>query len=198
MCSRFENLVSPETLAQRYGVIAPPGGWRSPDIRPDNAVCAIGPAGAVVRRWGLTAAWSTKLLINARSETLAHTASFRPLLARRCLIPATAWFEWHAAANSGRKRKYRLSARETEVFCFAGLMDGERFTIVTRSAHADIAGIHQRMPAVIDDRHAADWIDPDAAFAAVEPLLQESSTKFHAEPLPDPFRPKGPQMDMFD
>ncbi|MDX2141955.1 MAG: SOS response-associated peptidase family protein [Rhodospirillaceae bacterium] len=35
--------------------------------------------------------------MNARAETLETKPTFRPLLERRCLVPATAYFEWKNA-----------------------------------------------------------------------------------------------------
>jgi hypothetical protein len=46
-------------------------------------------------RWGLSVPWSTKPMINARSETAAEKPSFREALQeRRCLVPTTGFTEF--------------------------------------------------------------------------------------------------------
>lgn len=197
MCANFEAVLSPAELLERYGLRAPPGYYESSNLRPDNAILVIDAGGAVLRRWGLKAAWDNKLIINARSETVAEKASFRPLLERRCLIPATGWFEWQAIANARRKRKHRLQPVAQGSFCFAGLSDGERVVMLTRAPAPDIAHVHDRMPAVLARQDEARWIDPAARFDQVRQVLEGTGEAYRADPLEDmpPIRPQ--QADLF-
>src|SRR4051794_22451542 len=56
-------------------------------------------------RWGLVPSWSRAPggdLINARAETVAEKPSFRRALqSRRCIVPASSFFEW---AQGGREK----------------------------------------------------------------------------------------------
>ncbi len=198
MCANFENTLSPAELLQRYGLSAPPGYYESLNLRPDNAVLVIDASGAALRRWGLKAAWDNKLIINARSETVTEKASFRPLLERRCLIPATGWFEWQAIPNAKRKRKHRLRPQVQGSFCFAGLSDGERVVMLTRAPAREITHVHDRMPAVLARQDEARWIDPAARFDQVRQVLDGTSETYRADPLEEmpPIRPQ--QVDLFD
>ena len=79
-----------------------------PEIRPTDAAPVILAGGeARLMSWGLTASWSKKPLINARSESLAQRKSFKPLLGGRCAVPASAYFEGRQAG--WRRRKMRIA-----------------------------------------------------------------------------------------
>ena len=67
-------------------------------------------------RWGLVPSWAKDIsvgnrMFNARAESLTTKAAFRTALARRrCLIPASGYYEWKKLAGevtggSGRTRK---------------------------------------------------------------------------------------------
>ncbi len=75
-------------------------------------------------RWGLVPSWAKDVsvgnrMFNARAESLAEKGAFRTALAkRRCLIPASGYFEWkllgHAAASGGGTRR-SAEARQAAV-----------------------------------------------------------------------------------
>ena len=113
---------------------------------------------------------------NARAETVATTATFRePFKRRRCLVPATHYFEWTGAR--GAKTMWRFTMAQSEIFCFAGLWDGantadgriESFTIMTTAAGPDCAAYHDRQPVVLGRDQWSTWLDLGADVA---PLLQ--------------------------
>jgi putative SOS response-associated peptidase YedK len=173
MCSRFELNAQPRELARRFGLKSPPPAPNAPEFRPTNQALVIDGGGGPVGRllaWGLVVTWDKKPLINARAETLAEKRIFRPLLGSRCLVPATAWFEWRKLGRA--KLKNRIAAAAGDIFAFAGLTDGERFTIVTCGAAAAVAHVHHRMPVVLDAEAEAAWTDGDIPFAAVKGLLK--------------------------
>ena len=65
----------------------------------------------MLARWGLVPFWMkskpVKPFINARAETVHTTGMSREAFAkRRCLIPATGFFEWQQRA-SGKRGKGR-------------------------------------------------------------------------------------------
>ena len=187
MCSRFEMNARPGELARRFGLKAAPPLPNTPELRPTDQALVIGtwagdedgedgPAPRILG-WGLAVTWDAKPLINARAETLTRKPTFRPLLDTRCLVPATAYFEWRKVGKV--KLKNRIALSEGGVFAFAGLTDGERFTIVTCAPQPAIAHIHERMPVILDRRAESPWIDSDVSFAEVSGLL----VPYGAEPL---------------
>ncbi len=168
MCGRYELNMSPAEIAAAFGLRAPPERGRLPEVRPtDPAPVVLADGTARTLRWGLRVTWSKRPLINARVESLAEKPAFRRLLAGRCLVPATAWFEWRSA--EGRKLKNRIAPARNAPFALAGLQDGERFVVVTRPALAALAAIHDRMPAVLAPEAWKTWLE--AAPETLESLL---------------------------
>lgn len=127
--------------------------------RPTDAIAVILPHHkAAIRYWGLGVAGLNSPMINARAETLMEKPTFRPLLNRRCLIPATGWYEWRK--NGTAKHKNRITLPDHQPFLFAGLENGREATIITCAPSGSIAHIHNRMPAVIGPNHLGDWLNP--------------------------------------
>src|ERR1700733_8079181 len=138
-------------------------------------------------RWGLIPSWAKDAsvaarMINARSETAATKTAFRDALkSRRCLIPADGFYEWQ---RSGKTRQpYCFEVNEGSLFAFAGLWDRwkdpagawiKSCAILTTTANAVTAAVHDRMPVILDPAHYDLWLDPgmtnvDAACDLLKP-----------------------------
>ncbi|MBE0530201.1 MAG: SOS response-associated peptidase [Rhodospirillales bacterium] len=169
MCSRYELIARPRDLAGRFRLSSVPPVEEKDEIRPtDTAPVITGDGRLALMAWGLPA-FDGKPLINARAETLRDRPTFRHLLESRCLVPATAYFEWR---RDGRYRlKNRIAAADGATFALAGLTDGTRFTIVTRAAAPAIAHIHDRMPVILSEKDETDWINRSMHFEDVASLL---------------------------
>jgi putative SOS response-associated peptidase YedK len=125
-----------------------------------------------VARWGLVPPWATDRrvgarMINARAETVATTKAFaRPFAVRRCLVPATGWYEFATAAGSARKQPYFMTPRNGDPVVFGGLWSvwgppGNRLltcSIVTMEAIGDLAGVHNRMPLMLAPDRWSAWL----------------------------------------
>jgi putative SOS response-associated peptidase YedK len=194
MCGRF-NLTSPGEIEERFGFVdwhERRVGWQEPlfNISPSQQILTIVQASGRApvpqqARWGLVPYWMQSGSkrpppINARAETLAESPLFRGALATgRCLIPATAFFEW--TARPGRKGKIPVHVRlkDGEVFAFAGLwLPGKAGSpptaaIVTTRPNELLGSIHTRMPAILQPDEEQLWLDPEVTVAeAVLPLLK--------------------------
>lgn len=112
-------------------------------------------------KWGYTLP-DGKPVTNARSETAAEKPLFRDgMLNRRCLVPATSYFEWE---KRGRERiKYAIRPAGHPVFYMAGVyrLEGGRpvFAILTREPAEPIAFIHDRMPVILPAEAKAEWLN---------------------------------------
>ena len=92
-----------------------------------------------------------KLLINARSETVAEKMTFAgSFRERRIVLPATSFYEW---SHDAKKQKYQFSVKDTSALYLCGIykiIDGEvRFVILTREANESMVEIHHRMPVIL-------------------------------------------------
>ena len=194
MCSRYEINNSVDEVTLRFDLLEPPAFMPAPEVRPTNRVPVINQdRHAVMLRWGLENSWDNKPLINARAETLAEKKSFIPLLENRCLIPASGYFEWRRE-NAG-KVKTRLKPLSGGMIGFAGLFDGDRFTIITCAPSPSIQHIHGRMPVILERQLEADWLDPNNSYRDVVDLLATHPDGLLEFEDADP--PK-PQKDLFD
>jgi putative SOS response-associated peptidase YedK len=128
-----------------------------------------------IMRWGLIPffakdakiAYST---INARAETVATSPVFRePMKRRRCLVPATGFYEWQALDKKS-KQPWSIEFVDGNLFAFAGLWDRwkdkatgqpmETYTIITTDPNELLEPIHNRMPVILAPKDYSRWLDP--------------------------------------
>lgn len=129
--------------------------------------------------WGLASTWpgGPSMLINARDDKLAESRFWKPLLERgRCAIAADGFYEWRKLEGGG-KQPYWFSTADREPFAFAGLcrdedQHGESCVIVTVAANELVAGVHDRMPAMLDGDALDRWLhgDVEEALAVLRPF----------------------------
>ncbi|MEK9670895.1 MAG: SOS response-associated peptidase family protein [Rhodospirillaceae bacterium] len=180
-------------ITERFHLEEPPPVPNKEEVRPTNQALIIDPTGPRLMRWGLEVKWSKQPMINARAETLAEKPTFKSLLERRCIVPMTAYFEWRTDAKAKLKNTIVPDAANGP-FAFAGLSDGDAFTIVTCWPAASVAQIHSRMPVILDADHAARWADPNAGFDAVNSVLAPFTGEIAStEDAPPPLK----QADLF-
>lgn len=129
-----------------------------------HVVTAEGGRSLSAMRWGFLPAWykapnAGPLLINARAETVATKPAFREACrARRCLIPATAFYEW--TGEKGAKQPWRIARSDGAPLAFAGIWQRwgpeglPTCAIVTCGANEVMARLHHRMPVIVEP---GDW-----------------------------------------
>ena len=147
-------------------------------------------------KWGLVPFWAKdpsigSRMINARAEGIEGKSAFRAAFARRrCVVPVSGFYEWKkvggaagAAGSRGKpvKQPYYITPVEWEILALAGLWESwdkgdgplETFTIITTRPNAMMAGLHDRMPVVLDREGVGAWLDPrlgkDDALALLVP-----------------------------
>ena len=164
---------------EAFGLDEDPGVTARYNIAPTQDVLAVrlSPAGrrkAELLRWGLVTGGEAPKgapLINARAETVATRGAFREAFQkRRCLVPATGFYEWRRLEDV--RQPYLFQRSDARPFAFAGLWQGRSCTVLTTEANALVAPIHDRMPVMLDAADYGAWLDPEAAFAALHPLLR--------------------------
>jgi putative SOS response-associated peptidase YedK len=179
VCGRFGLFVTPEVLEEYFGldevVTAPEPRY---NLTPGQAVAAVrdheGRRRLDTLQWGLIPFWAKdatigRRLVNARLDSVAAKPAFREAWQRRrCLIPASGFYEW-SEPRGGRKRPHFIRPGDEPLLALAGLWErwrtptGEKLetcVIVTTDANAQLAPVHDRMPVLIPrDAHAL-WLDP--------------------------------------
>ena len=173
MCGRF-TIVPTIDFHERFGL--PPGPALSPryNVAPGQEVPVVireDRNRVVPMTWGLIPSYSPdpvggRPLINARAETLMERPAFREAVQnRRCLVPASGFYEWK---KEGRRRvPFYIRLKTAPLFAFAGLYETRRdthgrelgtFTIITTEPNELVAGLHDRMPAILAREREAGWI----------------------------------------
>ena len=190
MCGRFTQIASAEALREHFQLDASAIATTvSYNIAPTQQILTLSDAGSAgylkLRRWGLIPSWikNQRLaapLINARSETVAEKPSFKQsFVRRRCLIPATGYYEW------SNKIPYYFSLKQQPLFSFAGIWavwtNGkdetiESVAIITTKANELTAKYHSRMPVIIPQEHYQSWltaVDTDSVRELLQPYFSE-------------------------
>lgn len=195
MCGRYTYKLSWAEIVNLYRLTLPdeepqdlPASF---NVAPTHVMPIIRPAGngrELVRAgWGLVPFWlkpdqlgrQPYSTINARSDRIQTAATYRePFKKRRCLVPATGWYEWMKTGPKTRQPfHFQPAARP---FAFAGVYDiwkGDggkavtSFAIVTTDAAPATARYHDRMPVVLDESQFEDWMrgPPELAAGMMKP-----------------------------
>jgi putative SOS response-associated peptidase YedK len=128
--------------------------------------------------WGLIPSWAKDIDIRkntliARIESVDEKPSFKNINQNRCLIIATAFYEWHWNDPKGKvKEKYQINSQHDEIFTLAGLYSnwlnketGEvinTYAILTTEANDIMKYVHnikQRMPVILKKEDEKSWLD---------------------------------------
>lgn len=129
----------------------------------ERAVILSGRNGKVVpsiERWGYHIPNSSKVVFNARSDTVESkkmfSADFRY---RRCLVPVSGYYEWK---HDKLKQKYYFTEEGVKVIYLAGIegVSGNEkcFTILTTDANESMKLVHDRMPVEISRTDVRRWL----------------------------------------
>ncbi len=190
MCGRFGFDMPPKRAAAAFGLAEEPQYAPGLNYAPGAYVLAILPTQEGSRigrslRWGLVPHWAKDpqtdyKMFNARAETVAEKPSFRTAFKRRrCLIPATRFYEWKKEGKN--KEPYAIGLADETPFAMAGLWESWQgpeeiglytCTIITTSANELIAPLHDRMPVILTPEACVRWLNPTLSATALQQLLR--------------------------
>ena len=213
MCSRYFVDLSPELRpiieAARHSSLAgrmvhdlgrpviTEGEVKPTDIAPVIASNSQGKQSVFPMIWGFRQAdrentKRSRPLINARSETADTKPTFQECWQRRrCVIPASYYFEWeHFARPDGSRKtgdKYAIQPTGSTLTWMAGLYRMENapyetkkqypfFTILTREPSYELGKIHDRMPLILPQEAIAEWINPATPADRVKEIAASALT----------------------
>lgn len=192
MCGRYNVVSDAAALRAAYSMLELLEDELGDGLAP-NYNCAPTDSLPVIRRrpgrdapvletahWGLVPFWakdrkSAARMINARAESIGERRAFRNAAERRrCLVPATGWYEWRKERRARQPCVFEVQGAMT----FAGLWAWNpslrlvSYAIVTVTSNSVVEPWHDRMPALLGEHELAGWLDPNATLADVMPLLR--------------------------
>jgi len=168
MCGRLTITHPTEAMARLFGAALANDLPQGPNYNlcPTQTVAVVtGGAARHLRpmRWGFVPAWykaptDGPLIINARANTVAEKPAFREAIrARRCILPASGFYEWSAGPGKTRL-PWHITRRDGAPFAFAALWqthsEMDTLAVVTTHAGPDMEHIHDREPVILE---AKDW-----------------------------------------
>lgn len=122
-------------------------------------------------KWGLVNSWEKDAKnaakhINARAESLLTNRTFREAFRkRRCIVPVDGFYEW--GGDRKERQPFWFHRADGGLLRLAGLYEWwlpqpgqweSTFTIVTTGSNAVIGRIHDRMPVILSEEAAGEWI----------------------------------------
>lgn len=199
MCGRYVSAAPVDDLAKYFSATTPEHTLEANfNVAPTTEVYAVradeGERALATMRWGLVPFWAKDLkigsrMINARSETVADKPAFRRAFTkRRCLMPASGFYEWQKIEGQKAKQPFLIHRADEEPLVFAGLYefwhpkDDEgndvpdadvvvSCTILTTQANETMAPVHDRMPVLLAPGVWDDWLDPASDLDFVSSLM---------------------------
>lgn len=190
MCGRYINGFDIDDVIARYGIeklVLKDISWG--DVHPSEQAPIVLNNNNDKRclakfKWGFTGFKNSRLIINARAETIDKKPMFiKSFKNRRCIIPASGFYEWKRV--NGKNTKYRITMNDNSIFSMAGLYtsynddQGNRcfsYVIITTQPNPKVSSIHNRMPAILPKKEEED-----------EWLLRNHLGKFNIKQLLRPF-----------
>jgi putative SOS response-associated peptidase YedK len=176
MCNEFRSTSSLDRIVDEFSQLKLPIHWAggAPNLEPresirptDPAVVLIGAGDGVELkqlRWGFARPKGGPL-INFRSDG-------RRFPTGRCLVPANGFYEF--TGDKAPKSKWLFTAAHDDtgkdLFCIAGLVRDDRFTMLTTEPGPDIAPYHDRQVVILPRQDWATWLAPSPEFPPLGPL----------------------------
>lgn len=196
MCGRFTQALSWQELHRLAGLIGQPRNLAPHyNLAPTDRIEVLresdhGGVELIPMRWGLIPYWWKKPIkeapatFNAGTDRLLDGPIWRDAYQkRRCVIPATGFYEW-TGARADRTPHY-FTAQSGEPLAFAALWDrwrspeGEEIlsaSIIVGDADGWMEAYHDRQPVMLDWSASAEWMRapaPPTPFTAPPPALRE-------------------------
>lgn len=185
MCSRFENKETGESMFKKFEKDFLMLNFAAKDLKqiniaPNDDILVIqkNDKEYVLKNfsWGIKfPGEKTPLIFNSRIETISDKPYWRKLFNKnRCLIPATAFYEWTTIDKTKIPQKIYFDSMP--LFFIAGIYvtidDGIFASMITTTPNSSIAKIHNRMPVVLNKEEGFKFLSAkdDEALIMCHPL----------------------------
>ncbi|WP_416731187.1 SOS response-associated peptidase [Fictibacillus sp. JL2B1089] len=203
MCGRYMLYYEKDVIIDAFNLVNDFDYDQRFNIAPGQKVLSVIKASTGNRagymNWGLVPSWAKdpkigNKLMNARSETVSEKPSFKDsFLRKRCLIPASGFYEWILEDGSTKKQPLQFTLKDKKPFAFAGIwsrwkgeINGqpeERITcsILTKASNSSMEKYHHRMPVMLEPDVGERWLDGSAGKDKLLSILQENNPELFAE-----------------
>jgi putative SOS response-associated peptidase YedK len=185
VCGKFSLEQYPETIMQALGIDSVHFKPRA-EVFPgtDIAVAVHTDHGNELAsmHWGWRRSFAKRPLINTRSaEAWEKKTWSESMHKRRCIIPASGFFEWDQNQPKGKKDCYKITPADDDGFALGGIYeinaDGEMFaSVLTTAPNEKMKSIHHRMPVIVNKDKFSEWFESDDRLAVtrlMQPLNSE-------------------------
>ncbi|UWQ26178.1 SOS response-associated peptidase [Leisingera aquaemixtae] len=214
MCGRFAITLPSDAMAQLFAAQPANNLPKVPNFNvcPTNPVHAVqaveGGRQLVAMRWGFLPHWyktqtAGPLLINARAETIAQKPAFAAAAReRRCLIPASGFYEW-TKAEDGARLPWYIYRSDGAPIAFAAVWQSwgaddpvKTCAIVTTAANQGLSAIHHRMPLILEPEDWGKWLGEEGhgAAALMQPGAEGVLAYHRVDPAVNSNRAEGPEL----
>lgn len=160
-------------------------------------------------KWGFRRAFAAKekgkpptvrTIVNSREDKLGGGMWMEAFKLRRCLVPASSFYEW--VDIGGRKVPLRFERPSDEWIWIAGIWeegeDGERYSMITTEPNDVLAPVHDRMPAVLSEAQIVPFLEGELnSFGPSAVLLRYREANNFLKSKKDT-KPRPDQGDLFD
>jgi putative SOS response-associated peptidase YedK len=171
MCNEYRFKQSLDRIVDEFSQLRLPIRWAggAPNLEPRDSIRPTDPAPVLVGaqdgaelkqlRWGFVQPKGGPL-INFRSDGRRFSTG-------RCLIPADGFYEF--TGDKAPKSKWLFTVTDDDLFCIAGFVRDDRFTMLTMEPGPDIAPYHNRQIVIVPRPQWAAWLgpSPDATIPAL-------------------------------
>jgi putative SOS response-associated peptidase YedK len=181
MCGRYTLNTTGRDIASHFKLEVAPDVEPRYNVAPTQTLPVVRkpdeqtPREAAEMRWGLIPFWADdpsigNRMINARSETVHEKNAYRVAFSRRrCLVPASGFFEWQKTGDG--KQPWYFHHADDELLGFAGIWEHweddetgeviESYSILTGEPNDTVSQVHKRMPVTLLPGEYDFWLNPE-------------------------------------
>ena len=202
MCSRYSYSDQLDELIRVLGVESVPLGRRYNVTPLSGAPVVVQRQGEAPRvelmQWGLVPWWAqddsgADKMTTAASETVAQLPALRSAYhQRRCLVIADGFYQWPQGPQPLQPWRFTLGGG-APLMVMAGIWESWRplgapaplhtYSILTTTANASVAHIHDRMPVVLPEESWPVWLKPEMPAEHLAHLLRPWPEAMEAFPV---------------
>lgn len=187
MCGRFMLDIDIENVLQQYRILKiEMADYIKGDIYPsENTPIIVHDKDRTLKsaKWGFPLIEKNKLVINARSESIANKSMFKDAFnSSRCIIPASLFYEWKAEGDK-KKVKHEVYLKGKNSLSLGGICkftlnaQGEKelsFVIITTESNKHMKNLHPRMPLIIENNSINHWLDKNTPKTTIEEIIKSN------------------------